>query len=78
MILTFGTHNPDEYLEGTQTHLIDFLEKHKKLPDLIVVKDEDAFDLFESIAEQLGIKIALIDRLPAVEEACKAFHEFFS
>ncbi len=51
--------------------------KTDSLPSEIMVKSKDVFELFEPVAERLGIKLELKERLPMLEEARSHMNAFF-
>jgi predicted transcriptional regulator len=55
---------------------LEVLEESEFLIGKIKVKKEDLADLFEKTAKDLGIKIELVKRLPAIEFAKKDFNSF--
>lgn len=55
---------------------LDVLEESEFLIGKLKVKKEDLADLFGKTAKDLGIKIELVKRLPAIEFAKKDFNSF--
>lgn len=77
MILKFGIANPKNYMMEFQNQIINLMEEVKSLPKEIRVKKEESFKLLEPIASKLGIKLLLVKKLPALEEAKEVMQNTF-
>lgn len=77
IVLKFHITGPERYRTEFQNHILDLLEEVKSLPKEIRVKKEEIFKLFEPIASKLDIKLSLVKKLPALEEAKDAMQNTF-
>lgn len=80
-IVGFELISPEETLIETigqlPQHIINSLEKINKRPQEIHVKSDELFDLFKGFNQQINIKVAKKNNLPAVEMAQGEMFKFF-
>ena len=76
-ILKIHVATPDSYKKELCSEMISFLQSNKIIPNMILVKKQEALNLIEPIASRLGIQITQVDTLEAVEGAKKHMFEFF-
>jgi hypothetical protein len=55
---------------------LDSVEKHKLLPHELSFRKEELRELFEPLANQLGIEVKLTKQLPAVDHAKRELLKF--
>ena len=78
MIITFGFHDLEDYFEAAREHFVAWLEKNHVAPEMIMVTSDQIFEILESVTRELDIKLTIVDRLPALDEAYSGFLDFFS
>jgi len=66
--MTYASELPDKFL--------DTIERLRFLPEKVLIRQAPAFKLLEPIASRLGIRLALVKRLKALEEAQAAMFRF--
>lgn len=77
-ILNFYLAESSEYRSEFQEKFLSLIEDIKLLPEGVLVKKEEILELVEPITSKLGIKLRLVKRLEALEEAQASMHEFFT
>jgi hypothetical protein len=55
----------------------DFIERAKVMPDELLVKRYEVYKIMEPLSAELGIKINMVESLPALEYAQKSMKDFF-
>jgi len=68
---------PSEGLASFRIHFIQLLETNLAVPENILVRKREVFDLLQPVAELLGVGISLTRSLPAVDHAQDALMGFF-
>jgi len=72
---------PSEYRKELCIEMLNFLQSNvdtnKVIPEKILVKKQEAYQLLEPIVSRLGIKIKIVHDLEAVEEAKLHMFDFF-
>ena len=68
---------PLEYRANFQEQFLRLLESVRFLPQEVRVKREEVFKLLEPITTKLEVKLMLVQKLSALEEAQKATEDFF-
>ncbi|MFQ6058216.1 MAG: hypothetical protein ACE5MB_04955, partial [Anaerolineae bacterium] len=68
--------SPETYLAEVPERFLALAERLKRLPAEIWVKKDEAYELLEPITSRLGIRLYLVDRLEALEEARAALGQF--
>jgi hypothetical protein len=66
-----------EYRANFQEQFLRLLERVRFLPQEVRVKREEVFKLLEPITTKLEVKLMLVQKLSALEEAQKATEDFF-
>ena len=68
--------SPADGLAGLRIRFIQLLETHLVVPENILVRKNEVFDLLQPIAEHLGIELSITESLPALDQARDALMEF--
>jgi hypothetical protein len=68
---------PSEYRKELCIEMLNFLQSNKVIPEKILVKKQEAYQLLEPILSRLGIQIKIVNDLEAVEEAKLHMFDFF-
>jgi len=66
-----------EYRANFQEQFLRLIESVRILPQEVRIKKEEVFKLLEPITAKLEVKLMLVQKLPALEEAQKATEDFF-
>jgi hypothetical protein len=66
-----------EYRANFQEQFLRLIESVRILPQEVRVKREEVFKLLEPITAKLEVKLMLVQKLPALEEAQKGTEDFF-
>ncbi len=69
---------PDRYAAELQNHFLSLIEQARFIPQEVCVLKQEAMELLEPIAQQLGVKLRHSRRLGALEEARNSFMGFMS
>lgn len=75
-ILSHHIAKPAECIEEFQEKFLKLAEDYKTLPQEILVKREEAFQLLEPITSELGIYLRRVKRLQMLEQAQKSMLKF--
>lgn len=67
---------PDQYAAEFQNHFLSLLEQAHVIPQEVCILKQEALELLDPIAQQLGIKLRRSRRLGALEEARTSFMGF--
>ena len=78
LILKPDVVKPSEYRLQFPRQFLDLIESVNFLPDEILVRKEEAFQLLEPITSRLSIKLKLVKRLKGIEQAQEAMFEYFT
>jgi len=78
LILKPDVVKPSEYRLQFPRQFLDLIESVSFLPDEILVRKEEAFQLLEPITSRLSIKLKLVKRLKGVEQAQEAMFEYLT
>ena len=76
-ILNTHMSEPDQYPVTLHEKLLETIEKARIIPQEIHVHKKDLSVYLAPLVERLGIRVRLVKKLPAVEEAHKGMLEFF-
>jgi len=76
LILGTDLLEPMTYVSKLPDTFLKTIERLRFLPNEVLVRQSDAFKLLEAIASRLGIRLALVKRLRALEEAQAAMYQF--
>jgi len=66
-----------EYRANFQEQFLRLIESVRILPQEVRIKKEEVFKLLEPITAKLEVKLMLVPKLPALEEAQKGTEDFF-
>ena len=66
-----------EYRANFQEQFLRLIESVRILPQEVRIKKEEVFKLLEPITAKLEVKLMLVQKLPALEEAQKGTEDFF-
>lgn len=62
---------PDKTYSGTRT-LVEAMEKHQVLPEILLVRDEKLYDELTPIADAFNFTLARVRRLKAIPQVFRA------
>jgi len=77
-ILSHDLDNPAEYISEFPGQFLKLAENYETLPQEILVRKEETFNLLEPITSELGIKIRRVKRLRMLEDAQASMSEFIA
>jgi hypothetical protein len=77
LILKHHIASHEGYWTDFQNQILNLMEGIKSFPKEIWVKKEECYKLLEPIASELGIKLSLVENLPALEDAKEVMQNTF-
>jgi len=77
-ILSHDLDNPTKCISEFPGQFLKLAEKYKILPQEILVRKEETFNLLEPITSELGIKLRRVKKLSMLEEAQASMSEFIA
>jgi hypothetical protein len=77
LILHVNMTKPDEHITAFPSDFMSLVENMGVKPREILVRKEEAFELLELITSRLNIKLNLVKRLDALEQAQASMFQFF-